>query len=167
LKVRINEEQYFNEDFDLNILNKHISMNNSDKNNYIFHHREKILETQENSVDSFSPNNNYDKLNKLLSDENITEVNIEKVIIDNKSIKTDERNNKINIYNNIVINNSNKNDDNLEKNFQKNTKFSNLQSFTSGSFTINSTYENINRMSNYTYSSSPILKQKIRKILVP
>ena len=47
---RINEEQYFNEDFDLNILNKHISMNNSDKNNYIFHHREKILETQENSV---------------------------------------------------------------------------------------------------------------------
>ena len=164
---RINEEQYFNEDFDLNILNKHISMNNSDKNNYIFHHREKILETQENSVDSFSPNNNYDKLNKLLSDENITEVNIEKVIIDNKSIKTEERNNKINIYNNIVINNSNKNDDNLEKNFQKNTKFSNLQSFSSGSFTINSTYENINRMSNYTYSSSPILKQKIRKILVP
>ena len=164
---RINEEQYFNEDFDINILNKHISMNNFDKNNYIFQPREKILETQENSDDSFSPNNNnYDKLNKLLSEDNITEVNIEKVLIDNKSIKTDDRNNKINIYNNIVINNSNKNDIGLEENYHKNNKFLNLQNSSGDSFTINSTYENINKLSNYKYSSSPTLKQKVRKILI-
>jgi hypothetical protein len=40
---RVNEEQYFNEDFDTNILNKHIIMDNFDKNNFIYHQANKVL----------------------------------------------------------------------------------------------------------------------------
>ena len=163
---RINEEQYFNEDFDINILNKHILMNNFDKNNFIYHKRIKILETKENSDNSIFLGNNYNKMNKLLSEDNISEINYEKVLIDNKSVNTDNRNNKINIYNNIVINNSNKNDNCLNENYNKQNKFLLLENSPAASFTINSTYENINKLSSYKYATNPIIRQKIKKILI-
>ena len=163
---RINEEQYFNEDFDINILNKHILMDNFDKNNFIYHKVDKFLETKENSYDSIFMNNNYNKINKLLSDDITSEMDFENVLIDNKSVNTDNRNNKINIYNNIVINNSNKNDNGLNANNTKSNKFLCLENSSTESFTINSTYENINKISSYNYAKNPIIRQKVKKILI-
>ena len=163
---RVNEEQYFNEDFDTNILNKHIIMDNFDKNNFIYHQANKVLETKENSYDSIFQNNNFNKINKLLSDGNTSDINYEKLLIDNKSVNTNDRNNKINIYNNIVINNSNKNDNGLNDNYNKPNKFLYLQNSSADSFSINSTYENINKISKYIYASNPILRQKTKKFLI-
>ena len=163
---RVNEEQYFNEDFDTNILNKHIIMNNFDKNNFIYHQGNKILETKENSYDSIWQNNNFNKINKLLSDGNTSEINYEKLLIDDKSVNTDDRNNKINIYNNIVINNSNKNDNGLNEAYNKPNKFLYLQNSSADSFTINSIYENINKITSYKYASNPVLRQKVKKFLI-
>ena len=93
-------------------------MNNYDKNNFIFHQR-----TKENRDDLISLNHSYDKINKLLKDSTIPQINFEKVFIDNNSVNSDKGNKKINIYNNIVINNSNKNENIINANYKNINKF--------------------------------------------
>ena len=161
---RINEEKYFNEDLDMNILNKHIMMNNYDYNNFIFHQKNKFLETKENSDDLISQNIHCNKINKLLSDDNTSEMNFEKILIDNKSVKTDDGNKKINIYNNIVINNSNKNENDFNQ--DKPNKFLFLENSSADSFTINSNYENINKIANYKYADNPSFQLKAKKFII-
>ena len=78
-------------------------MNNYDKNNYIFHQIKK-----DKNEELISQSNSFDKINKLLKDNDISDINIEKVLIDNNSNYGDQNNKKINIYNNIVINSSHK-----------------------------------------------------------
>ena len=162
---RINEEQYLKDDFDTNILNKHILMYNYDDNNLIFQQENKKVESKEKNEDLIYENNNYNRLNKLLSGDNISEGNNDKILIDNKSFNTNEGNKKINIYNNIVINNSNKNDNNFDQNFIKPNKFIFLSNSLTDSFTINSTYENINKISNYKYAINSALRQKVKKLI--
>ena len=164
---RVNEEQYFNEDIDINIINKQISMNNFDKNNFIFHQEKKSFENERNEENSISPNNNNcHKINKLIVSDITSDINIEKLLIDNKSINTDNGNKKINIYNNIFISNSNKNNNILNENYNKNNKILYLENLSADSFTINAIYENINEISNYRYSTNPSLKQKVKKIIM-
>ena len=164
---RINEEQYLKEEFDANILNKHILMYNFDNNNnLLFYQKNNNLETNEKSEDLIFQNNDNNKINKLLSDDNTLEDINDKIITDNKSANTDDGNKKINIYNNIVINNSNKNEHNFDQNFTKPNKFLFISNFSVDSFTINSTYENINKMSDYQYANSPALRQSVKKYIL-
>ena len=110
--------------------------------------------------------NSFDKIYKLLSGNNISDANIENVLIDNHSVHSDKRNKKINIYNNIVINNSNKNDNsNNNTNYTKQNKFDILENSSADSFSINSTYENINKISKYKYSNNKSLQDKVKKLL--
>ena len=158
---RVNEEMFFNEEFGTNIINRRITMNNYDKNNFIFHQISK-----EKNNDLISQNNSFDKIYKLLSGNNISDTNIDKVLIDNHSVHSDKGNKKINIYNNIVINNSNKNDNtNNNTNYIKQNKFDILENSSADSFSINSTYENINKISKYKYSNNKSLQEKIKKLL--
>ena len=158
---RVNEEIFFNEGLDTNIINRKISMNNFDKNNFIIHQISK-----DKNNDLISHNNSFDKIYKLLSENNISNTNIEKVLNDNHSINNDKRNKKINIYNNIVINNSQKNNyTNTNINYIKQNKFDILVNSSADSFSINSTYENINKISKYKYSNNKSLQEKVKKLL--
>ena len=56
---RINEEMFFNEELGTNIINRRISMNNYDKNNFIIHQISK-----EKNNDLISQNNSFDKIYK-------------------------------------------------------------------------------------------------------
>ena len=157
---KINEEIFFNEDLGTNIINKHIIMNNYDKNNYIFHQR-----TDENSDYLISLNNSYDKINKLLGENSLSQINLENVLIENNSVNSDKRNKKINIYNNIVINNSHKNDNIINENYKKINKFEILENSSINSFTIYSSYENLNQISKYKYASNKTLHQKVKNLI--
>ena len=160
---RVNEEMFFNEELGTNIINRRISMNNYDKNNFIIHQISK-----EKKDELISQNNSFDKIYKLLSGNNISDANIENVLIDNHSVHSDKGNKKINIYNNIVINNSNKNDNtNANTNYIKQNKFGILENSSVNSFSINSTYENINKISKYNYSNNKSLQEKVKKLLNP
>ena len=157
---RVNEEIFLNEKLGINIINRGISMNNFDKNNFIIHQISK-----EKNEDLISRNN--DKINKLLSGNNLSDTNIENVLIDNHSVHSDKGNKKINIYNNIVINNSNKNDNtNANTNYIKKNTFDILENSSADSFSINSTYENINKISKFKYANNKSLQEKVKKILV-
>ena len=158
---RVNEEMFFNEEFGTNIINRKISMNNYDKNNYIFHQISK-----EKNDELITHNNSFDKIYKLLHDNNISDLNIENVLIDNHSVHSDKGNKKINIYNNIVINNSHKNDNAINTNYTKKNSFDKLENTSADSFSINSTYENINKISKYKYASDKSLQFKIKKLLI-
>jgi hypothetical protein len=136
-------------------------MNNYDKNNLIFH---QILTKKEEKL--ISKNNSFDKIYKLLNENNLSDTNIEKVLIDNPSVYNDRGNKKINIYNKIVINNSHKNDNmNTNINCAKRHKFDILENSSADSFSINSTYENINKISQYKYASNKSLQMKVKKLL--
>ena len=135
-------------------------MNNYDKNNYIFHQR-----TDENSDYLISLNNSYDKINKLLGDNSISQINLENVLIENNSVNSDKGNKKINIYNNIVINNSHKNENIINENYKKINKFEILENSSTNSFTIYSSYENLNKISKYKYASNKALHQKVKNLL--
>ena len=153
---RINEEIFFNEDLGTNIINRHISMNNFDKNNFIFHSREKITQKNEELI---SQKNTCDKLDKLLREDN------ENNLFDNNSDNTEKINKKINIYNNIVINNSHKNANIINETYNKINKFTILENSMVDSFKIESIYENINKLSQYKYSIEPELQKKVKNIL--
>ena len=158
---RVNEEIFSNEKLCTNIINKRILMNNYDKNNYIFHQ----IKNDKNE-ELISHSNSFDKINKLLKDNDIPDIDIEKVLIDNNSNYGDQNNKKINIYNNIVINSSHKKNNiiNNSNYFQKN-KFDYLVNSTADSFSINSTYENINKISKFKYASSKFLQEKVKNLL--
>ena len=157
---RINEEMFYNDDLENNIMNRHITMDNYDTNNNIFHVKNK----KEKDEELISRNNTYVKIEKLLKDNDISTTNYEKVLIDNNSDNTEKGNKKINIYNNIVINHSNKTNTNYN-NYNKINRFDYLENISVESFKINSLYENINKLSKYHYAINPALRLKIKNIL--
>ena len=156
---RINEEIYFNEELVSSIINQKISMNNYDKNNKIFN--KKITE---NNDEIISKNNSFDKIYKLLNDNEISNHSIKKLLLNNNSVHNDKENKNINIYNNTVINNSHKNENTITNiNYTKTNKFDILENTSTNSFSINSTYENINKISKYKYASNKSFQLKIKK----
>ena len=92
---RINEENAFIEDLGKNIINKNIIMDNHDNNNYIFL---RTIKTNEKNDEKKLHNNSKNKINKLLKDKNISDINLEKALIDNNFLKAERKNEKINIY---------------------------------------------------------------------
>ena len=136
---RINEEMVFNEDIGTNIINKHITMDNHDNNNFIYNRE---INNKEKNDDFNSKNNSINAIKKLLKDKDIYHSYSEKNFINNNYINTDRVNEKINIYNNFFISNPPNSDNIAENKLFKNKKFEGLQNSTADSFSINSTYEN-------------------------
>ena len=158
---RVNEEMFFNEELSSNIINRRITMNNYDRNNLIFHQISK-----EKKDELISQNISFDKIYKLLSGNNISDTNIKNVLIDNHSVHSEKVDKKINIYNNIVINHSNKNDNtNANTNYIKKNTFDILENSSADSFSINSTYENINKISKFKYAKNKPLQEQVKKLL--
>ena len=155
---RINEENFFTEDLDSDIIKKRISMNNYDKNNLIY---QKGIETEEKEEKLIFQKNTDDKIDKLLKDNNN-----EKELIDNNSENICKNNKQTNNSNNIIIDDSYKDDNKLKDNSNKTNKFCCLLSSLVESFKINSTYENINKISKYEYASSSIFRQKVKNFIL-
>ena len=153
----------FNEDIGTNIINKHITMDNHDNNNFIYNRE---INNKEKNDDFNSKNNSINAIKKLLKDKDIYHSYSEKNFINNNYINTDRVNEKINIYNNFFISNPPNSDNIAENKLFKNKKFEGLQNSTADSFSINSTYENINKISNYKYSSNSSFRQKVRKYIM-
>ena len=76
----------------------------------------------------------------------ISNTNSEKLLLDNHSFNSDKGNKKINIYNNIVIKNPQKNENIINANNIKKNRFDILENSSADSFSINSTYESINKI---------------------
>ena len=140
---QINKELYFNEDFKINILNPDIKMNNYDQNNdIIYPNLKRLLENEINKN-----NQNYD-----------FNSNIKKLLDNNKNIE--------NIKNVEKINLNKKNTEKHNININKIKKFLNLDYTKTFSFTIFSIYENINKLSKYTYQKNSILRQKTKTFIL-
>ena len=135
----INNEIYFNENFKIKLKNKSIIMNNKDKNNdIIYPNLKRILGNEEDKK------NNINNIKKLL-DYN----------------KTSD--NSIDIKNQLL---NNENNSNINSNLNKSNIFVNLNSSKNISFTINSTYENINQLSKYKFQNDSLLQQKTKNFII-
>ena len=152
---RINSEISYKNDFMKDINNNDILMDNSDDNNTI------LLSNMQSKGN---------KKNKTESDKNDLNSNTES-LKKNNSPEKNIKNEKIDIKTNDKISNksiSNNKSEKSEKNIRNENpnKFNYLDASQSMSFTINSTYENINQISKYTYEKNSHLREKIKKIIL-
>ena len=130
----INEELYFDEKIEISILKNDISLNNCDKNNdFIYPNSKKLLEKR-------------------------NDLNIKKLLDNNKN---DENNENIQINNNA--NNEIKNSS-IKCNVMDKFKF--LDNTKNISFAIYSIYENINKLSSYKYQKDSLLRQKTKTFII-
>ena len=136
---KINEEIYYNEEFKLNILNHHISMNNFDNNIDMIYPKFTILERKDKNMNK-KYNDNF--------------INIQKLLDNNKNVKKEA----ISIENKNMIN----------KNYQNNNnnKFLYLDNSQIISFTIYSIYDNINKLTNYKFQNDNLLQEKTKNFLI-
>ena len=86
--------------------------------------------------------------------------------MDNNSEDITKENKQTDKYNNITIDDSCKNENKLKENSIKTNKFNCLLSSLVESFEINSSYENINKISKYEYISSPSYQQKVKNFIL-
>ena len=136
----INEEIYSDEDFNINIENENMLFNNSDKNdNIIYPYIKPFL---------YNKNNN-----------NINDFNLSKLLDKNRS--------KLSLIRNDVASKNSKITKNSKNyDFFKSSRFSNLYTTTSTSFTINSIYENINKLTGYKFNKDLYLQNKIKNYII-
>ena len=135
----INDEIYSDEDFNINIENENMEFNNSDKNDNII----------------------YPYINAFLNSKNnnLSEFNLSKLLEKNKS--------KLSLIRNDFVSKNSKISKNT-KNFDliKSSRFSNLYTTTSTSFTINSIYDNINKLTGYKFNKDLFLQNKIKNYII-
>ena len=62
--------------------------------------------------------------------------------------------------------NNDENNSNINSNLNKSNIFVNLNSSKNISFTINSTYENINQLSKYKFQNDSLLQQKTKNFII-
>ena len=135
----INEELYYNEEFEISILKPNISLNNCDKNDdIIYPNIKRLLENEKNK--------NYDNSNiKKLLDKNKNDEDFENIeIMNNKNSENKNNSSKINKIN----------------------KFLNLNKEKNISFVFYSIYENINKLSRYKFEKNSFLRQKTKAFIL-
>jgi hypothetical protein len=138
----INNELYFNENFEISKLKRDISLNNCDKNNDFIY---PILR----GITLNEKNKNYDKNTYM------------KKILDIKT--NDETNRKFQIINKENSENNSNNNSNKSHVLKK---FINLDNSKNISFAIYSIYENINKLSNYKFQKNSLLRQKTKTFIL-
>ena len=159
----INSEISYNNEFITNdIKDNGILMDNSDANSNLFYSNMKFMESKTNKNSNITDNYNSNiiklfknKKNEITSNKKDkngkTEIKTEdKISI--RSLSSDKS--KINMKNQYNIQN------------EKNRKFSDLDSSQSTSFTINSSYDNINQISNFIYNQNSELREKTKNFIL-
>ena len=161
---KINNEISYRKDFIIDIKNNSVSMNNSDENSNIYFSKINNKE-KNNNIKCYSDKYNSNIL-KLFEKEKVEEI-VNKVLKNEKSeIKTNDKISNKSIQ--IISNNEKKKDlnsDKINEKIKKN-KYTNLNSFLSTSFTINSIYENINQISNFEYDKNTELREKTKNFII-
>ena len=156
----INNEISLSKDFIEDIQDNNILMNNSDENSNIYFAKKMIKEKKDNKdYKNTNASDNFNSIIKLLDQKKIDK----KQKNEKSDIKTDDiasiksvssDKNKI----------DNKNKDNI--NIIKINKYSKLNTSQSTSFSIKSTYENINQISNFKYAKNTNLREKTKKFIL-
>ena len=137
-----------------------ILMDNYDENCHIFLLNKKSTEKEENKIIKAKKDLNIKKI--------FEERKFEKII--NKNIKSEKGENKTNDKASIKSISSDKSKTDIEKKNDLTVgikkQFTILNSSLSTSFTINSSYENINEISKFKYHKSPDLREKTKKFIL-
>ena len=136
----INEEFYYDENFEINILKHDISLNNCDTNN-----------------DFIYPNSKRFPV-KLKNKNLVKDLNIKKLLDNNEKEE--------NVGNIEIINNKNIESKNISSKSNPVNKFMNLDNTKNISFAIYSIYENINKLSRYKYQKDSFLRQKTKAFII-
>ena len=160
---KINSEiSYRNNDFIIDIKDNNILMKNSDENSNIFYSN-KNFKNNNNNINTENINDKYQKnIIELLESKKFVKFLNKKNKHEGTEIKTDDRISIKSVSSDkSKINLKNKNNDILNK-----TRFSSLSTSSSSSFTLNSSYENINTISNYKYNSDTQLREKTKKFIL-
>ena len=160
---KINSEiSVTNNDFMIDIKDNNILMENSDENSNILYSNIKL---KRNDINADNINDKYQKnIIELLETKKIVNFLNKKNKQDGTEIKT---NDKISIKSvssdKSKIDLKNKNNDNQIIN---KSRFNSLSTFSSTSFTLNSSYENINAISNFKYNSDSELREKTKQFIL-
>ena len=162
---RINNEISYDNDFIVDIKDNEIMMNNSDENNNIIYSNIKLKYNKENKLKQNSNMSEYynSNISKLFDSKKV-----EKIIKrQNRKEKTEIKTNDIASIKSVS---SDKSKPNLKKKYlnnkDKSSKFDFLNSSRSTSFTIKSSYENINAISKFNYDKNYILREKTKKFIL-
>ena len=157
---KINSEISCNSDFMKEMKSNDILMDNYDENCHIFLLNKKSTEKEENKNIKAKKDLNIKKI--------FEERKFEKII--NKNIKSEKGENKTNDKASIKSISSDKSKTDIEKKNDLTVgikkQFTILNSSLSTSFTINSSYENINEISKFKYHKSPDLREKTKKFIL-
>ena len=152
---RINNEISYDNDFILDIKDNQIMMDNSDENNNIIYSK---INENNNKKNSNEIENYNTKISKLFDFQKCEKFKTRK----NKKEKTEiKTNDKIS----IKSASSDKSKINLNKK-DKLPKFDLLNTSHSTSFTISSSYDNINKISKYNYNKNPKLRERTKKFIL-
>ena len=162
---RINNEISYDNDFILDIKDNEIMMDNSDENNNIIYSNIKFKEKKENKIKQNTNLSEYynSHISKLFDSRKV-----EKII--NRKNKREKTEIKTNDIASIKSVSSDKSKINLKKRDVKlkdiSNKFNILDSSRSTSFTIKSSYDNINTISKFNYDKNYMLREKTKKFIL-
>ena len=157
---KINSEISYENDFVKDIKYNDILMDNYDENSNIFLLNKISTENKENLNNNDKNDSNIKKLFEKKDFEKITNNNIRS---EKGEIKT---NDKVSIKSVSSDKSKIANKKQNDFSFNLKNKFSLLDTSLSTSFTINSSYENINEISKYKYHQSPDLREKTKKFIL-
>ncbi len=159
---KINSEISFNKDFEIDIKDNNILMNNLDENNNkkIFFNKQ-VNENKDNKNTNVTDDYNTN-LEKLIGKRNKEKI-LDKVQNEKIEIKTDD---KASIKSNISDKNNIKNKDPENAVIKKIYQFDNLNTSQSVSFSINSIYDNINEISKFKYQNNSDLREKTKNFIL-
>ena len=164
---KVNSEISYSNDLSIDLKHNPVLMDNSDENSNIVFSNVLCKDNKQNKNINNNDSRNIN-IHKLFN-----EKKIEKIIKKNNKnekadIKTNDKlSNKSNEseYNHKIYLESKYHSDSDIKDIKHN-KFMYLDTSLSTSFTINSSYENINEISNYKYDSSPDLREKTKSFIL-
>ena len=160
---KINSEISCNNEFiNNNIKDNGILMDNSDENSHLFYSNMKFMDSKTNKNSNITDNYNSNII-KLFKNKKNEITSNKKDKNEKAEIKTEDKisirslssdKSKLNLKNQYNIQNG------------KNRKFSDLDSSQSTSFTINSSYDNINKISNFKYNQNSELREKTKNFIL-
>ena len=159
---KINSEISYSNDFITDIKDNNILMDNSDANNNMLFSNIKLIENKGNKNPNTNENDNP-KIIKLFEKRK----NENKINQKNKDEKTEDKKTNDKITMRSLT--SDKSKINFKKNFEINkekNKFSSLNTWQSISFSISSSYDNINQMSKFNYQKNSELREKTKKFIL-
>ena len=162
---KINSELEYNDDFTMDIKDNIVPMDNSDENSNIIYSKIKFKEKKDSRIDkkvgdNYNKNSNIIKLFENRKNEKLFNKK-------NKNEKTDIKTNDKTSLRSVSSDKSKINlKNNYDNHFDKNSKFLNLNSSISTSFTINSSYDNINQISKFKYIQNQELREKTKNFIL-